>query len=96
MESMTRKGGQGSSALDSNFTVSQADKSLARQAQLENAVDIKVRTAALPFSSLFSRQSDSTAIPASHQSDGGHKLCCICRYEAKFRKGSLLCCCLTR
>ena len=41
MESMTRKGGQGSSALDSNFTVSQADKSQARQAQMENAVDIK-------------------------------------------------------
>ncbi|KAF0288195.1 ATP-binding cassette sub-family F member 1 [Amphibalanus amphitrite] len=44
IESMTRKGGQGGSSLDSNFTVSQADKSSARQAQMENAVDIKVES----------------------------------------------------
>lgn len=44
MDMMTKKGGHGGSALDSNFTVSQADKSVARQQQLENAVDIKVES----------------------------------------------------
>lgn len=43
-ESMTKKGGHGGSSLDSNFTVTQADKSQARQAQMENAVDIKVES----------------------------------------------------
>jgi len=42
IDKMTKKGGQGGSSLDANFTVSQADKSAARQAQLENAIDIKV------------------------------------------------------
>ncbi|KAJ2946553.1 hypothetical protein O0L34_g12607 [Tuta absoluta] len=42
MEMMTKKGGQGHSDLDSNFTVSQAQKSAGQMAALENAVDIKV------------------------------------------------------
>ena len=42
MEAMLKKGGQGSSSLDENFTISQSEKSLKSQAQLENAVDIKV------------------------------------------------------
>lgn len=42
MEMMTKKGGQGGSSLESNFTVSQTEQSAARAAQLENAVDIKV------------------------------------------------------
>ncbi|KAL0895923.1 hypothetical protein ABMA27_011937 [Loxostege sticticalis] len=42
MELMTKKGGQGHSDLDSNFTVSQAQKSAGQMAALENAVDIKV------------------------------------------------------
>lgn len=42
MEAMTRKGGQGHSELDSNFTVSQAQKSKGQLEALENAVDIKI------------------------------------------------------
>ncbi|XP_037302819.1 ATP-binding cassette sub-family F member 1 [Manduca sexta] len=42
MEMMTKKGGQGHSDLDANFTVSQAQKSAGQMAALENAVDIKV------------------------------------------------------
>ncbi|GJQ74708.1 hypothetical protein Trydic_g21559 [Trypoxylus dichotomus] len=42
MEIMLKKGGQGHSELDSNFTVSQSQKSTGQMAALENAVDIKV------------------------------------------------------
>ncbi|XP_055373011.1 ATP-binding cassette sub-family F member 1 [Condylostylus longicornis] len=42
MEAMTRKGGQGQSELDSNFTMSQAQKTTGQKAQLEHAVDIKI------------------------------------------------------
>ncbi|KAI8429672.1 hypothetical protein MSG28_000244 [Choristoneura fumiferana] len=42
VEMMTKKGGQGHSELDANFTVSQAQKSAGQMAALENAVDIKV------------------------------------------------------
>ncbi|CAG9766826.1 unnamed protein product [Ceutorhynchus assimilis] len=42
MENMLRKGGQGHSDLDSNFTVSQAQKTAGQLAALENAVDIKI------------------------------------------------------
>ncbi|XP_019875393.1 ATP-binding cassette sub-family F member 1 [Aethina tumida] len=42
METMLKKGGQGHSDLDSNFTVSQAQKSAGQMAALENAVDIKI------------------------------------------------------
>lgn len=42
METMLKKGGQGHSDLDSNFTVSQSQKSANQMAALENAVDIKV------------------------------------------------------
>ncbi|ENN80308.1 ATP-binding cassette sub-family F member 1 [Dendroctonus ponderosae] len=42
METMLRKGGQGHSELDSNFTVSQAQKTAGQLAALENAIDIKV------------------------------------------------------
>ncbi|XP_018327498.1 ATP-binding cassette sub-family F member 1 [Agrilus planipennis] len=42
METMLKKGGQGHSELDSNFTVSQAQKSAGQMAALENAVDIKI------------------------------------------------------
>ncbi|KAI4457858.1 atp-binding transport protein-related [Holotrichia oblita] len=42
MEMMLRKGGQGHSELDANFTVSQSQKSTGQMAALENAVDIKV------------------------------------------------------
>ncbi|CAH0553485.1 unnamed protein product [Brassicogethes aeneus] len=42
MEAMLRKGGQGHSDLDSNFTVSQAQKTAGQMAALENAVDIKI------------------------------------------------------
>lgn len=42
MEMLTKKGGQGHSDLDANFTVSQAQKSAGQMAALENAVDIKV------------------------------------------------------
>lgn len=42
VEAMTRKGGQGASDLDSNFTMSQAQKSGGQKAALEHAVDIKI------------------------------------------------------
>lgn len=43
VELMTKKGGQGHSALGDNFTVSTADRSAGQsQAALEHAVDIKV------------------------------------------------------
>ncbi|CAF4783697.1 unnamed protein product [Pieris macdunnoughi] len=42
VEMLTKKGGQGHSDLDANFTVSQAQKSAGQMAALENAVDIKV------------------------------------------------------
>ncbi|XP_044728958.1 ATP-binding cassette sub-family F member 1 [Chrysoperla carnea] len=42
METMMKKGGQGHSELDSNFTVSQSQKSAGQMAALENAVDIKI------------------------------------------------------
>lgn len=42
MEAMLKKGGQGHSDLDSNFTVSQAQKSAGQMAALDNAVDIKI------------------------------------------------------
>lgn len=42
LELMTRKGGQGHSDLDSNFTMSQAQKTSGQKAQLEHAVDIKI------------------------------------------------------
>ncbi|KAK9880978.1 hypothetical protein WA026_014329 [Henosepilachna vigintioctopunctata] len=42
MEVMLKKGGQGHSELDSNFTVSQAQKSKGQIEALENAIDIKV------------------------------------------------------
>lgn len=42
METITKKGGQGHSELDSNFTVSQSQKTAGQMAAMENAVDIKV------------------------------------------------------
>ena len=42
MEMMLQRGGKGTSSLDENFTLSQAERSLKQQEQLENAVDIKV------------------------------------------------------
>lgn len=42
MELMTRKGGAGHSELDSNFTMSQVQKSAGQKAQMEHAVDIKI------------------------------------------------------
>lgn len=42
MEAMLRKGGQGHSDLDSNFTVSQMQKTAGQMVALENAVDIKI------------------------------------------------------
>lgn len=42
LELSTKKGGEGHSALDSNFTMSQAQKSTGQKAQLEHAVDIKI------------------------------------------------------
>ncbi|XP_075987252.1 ATP-binding cassette sub-family F member 1 [Anticarsia gemmatalis] len=42
VEMLTKKGGQGHSELDANFTVSQAQKTAGQMAALENAVDIKV------------------------------------------------------
>lgn len=42
METLLKKGGQGHSDLDSNFTVSQAQKTAGQMAALENAVDIKI------------------------------------------------------
>jgi len=42
MERISRKGGEGHSALDANFTVAQALKTGAALTQMENAVDIKI------------------------------------------------------
>lgn len=42
METLLKKGGQGHSELDSNFTVSQMQKTVGQMAALENAVDIKI------------------------------------------------------
>lgn len=42
MELMTKKGGSGHSDLDSNFTMSQVQRTAGQQAQLEYAVDIKI------------------------------------------------------
>lgn len=42
MEALTKKGGQGQSELDSNFTMSQVQKSGGQKAALEHAVDIKI------------------------------------------------------
>jgi len=42
IEDMLKKGGQGHSELDSNFTMSQAHKTGGQKAALEHAVDIKV------------------------------------------------------
>lgn len=42
MEMLTRKGGQGSSDLGSNFTMSQVHKSGAQKTAMEHAVDIKI------------------------------------------------------
>jgi ATP-binding cassette subfamily F protein 1 len=42
METLLKKGGQGHSDLDSNFTVSQSQKTAGQLAHLENAVDIKI------------------------------------------------------
>lgn len=42
METLLKKGGQGHSELETNFTVSQTQKSAGQMAALENAVDIKV------------------------------------------------------
>jgi ATP-binding cassette, subfamily F, member 1 len=41
-EALLKKGGQGASELDSNFTMSQALKSTGQKAALEFAVDIKI------------------------------------------------------
>lgn len=42
VETMLKKGGLGHSDLESNFTVSQAQRSAGQKAALENAVDIKI------------------------------------------------------
>ena len=42
MELMSQKGGTGHSELEENFSISQAEQSDKKLAQLENAVDIKV------------------------------------------------------
>lgn len=42
MEALTRKGGQGQSELDSNFTMSQVQKTGGQKAAMEHAVDIKI------------------------------------------------------
>lgn len=42
LENMLKKGGQGHSELESNFTVSQTQKTSGQLAALENAVDIKI------------------------------------------------------
>lgn len=42
LEEMLKKGGQGHSSLDSNFTMSQAHKTGGQRAAMEHAVDIKV------------------------------------------------------
>ncbi|KAA0189465.1 hypothetical protein HAZT_HAZT007929 [Hyalella azteca] len=44
LQLMLKKGGQGTSALGDNFTLSQAEKSGKQQEQLENAVDIKIES----------------------------------------------------
>uniref|UniRef100_A0A336MDK6 ATP-binding cassette sub-family F member 1 n=1 Tax=Culicoides sonorensis TaxID=179676 RepID=A0A336MDK6_CULSO len=42
LELSTRKGGDGASELDSNFTMSQAQKTAGQKANMEHAVDIKI------------------------------------------------------
>lgn len=42
MEALTKKGGQGQSDLDSNFTMSQVEKTGGQKSALEHAVDIKI------------------------------------------------------
>lgn len=42
VEALTKKGGQGHSDLDSNFTMSQAQKSGGQKAAFEHAIDIKI------------------------------------------------------
>lgn len=42
VEFITKKGGQGHSELDDNFTISQSQKTAGQLQALENAVDIKV------------------------------------------------------
>uniref|UniRef100_U5EVS9 ATP-binding cassette sub-family F member 1 n=1 Tax=Corethrella appendiculata TaxID=1370023 RepID=U5EVS9_9DIPT len=42
VEAMTKKGGQGHSELESNFTMSQAQKSGTQKTHMEHAVDIKI------------------------------------------------------
>lgn len=42
VETLTKKGGQGHSELDSNFTMSQVQKTGGQKAALEHAVDIKI------------------------------------------------------
>lgn len=42
VETLTRKGGQGHSELDSNFTMSQVQKTGGQKAALDHAVDIKI------------------------------------------------------
>lgn len=42
VEHLTKKGGQGHSELDSNFTMSQVQKTGGQKAALEHAVDIKI------------------------------------------------------
>lgn len=42
MDAMTRKGGQGHSDLDSNFAMSQVQKTGGQKAALEHAIDIKI------------------------------------------------------
>lgn len=42
MEALTKKGGQGQSDLDANFTMSQVQRTGGQKAALEHAVDIKV------------------------------------------------------
>lgn len=42
MEALTKKGGQGQSDLDSNFTMSQVEKTGGHKTALEHAVDIKI------------------------------------------------------
>lgn len=42
MENLTKKGGHGQSELDSNFTMSQVQKTGGQKTALEHAVDIKI------------------------------------------------------
>ena len=42
MDRISKKGGEGHSELDANFTVAQALKTGAALTQMENAVDIKI------------------------------------------------------